>query len=160
MKILVFSDSHGKLDKMYRAVELHKNNTDAVIFLGDGIVDFNYLKDYFTNIALYEVKGNCDLFCGSVPNERVVSIDGIKILITHSHLYPPSNRYEALAKKAYDLGADAVFFGHTHQIADDIIEVEGSSIHIFNPGSVGHEGYYGVVNTSNGVLVTSHKKII
>ena len=32
-------------------------------------------------------------------------------------------------------------------------------IRLFNPGSVGYEGSFGVVNTSGSVLVTSHGKL-
>lgn len=160
MKFLVFSDSHGKIDRMMHAIDIHKSNTDGVIFLGDGLSDIDYLKSYFPNLAFYTVKGNCDLFCGSVRSEQVITVDGIKILITHSHLYSSTNRYERLAERVYELGANAVFFGHTHLPADDIIEVNGTSIRIFNPGSVGYEGNYGILNTTNGVLVTSHTKIM
>ncbi len=160
MKFLVFSDSHGKIDRMMYAIDIHKSNTDGVIFLGDGLNDIEYLKSYFPNLAFYTVKGNCDMLCGSVLSEQVITIDGIKILITHSHLYSSTNRYEALAQRARELGASAVFFGHTHLPADDIMEINGESIRIFNPGSVGYEGNYGILNTSGGVLITSHTKIV
>ena len=55
--------------------------------------------------------------------------------------------------------ADAVFFGHTHTPYDDILDIGEKRIHLFNPGSIGYGGTYGVVNTSGRVLVTSHTKI-
>lgn len=160
MKFLVFADSHGKVNRMVDAIEMHKNNTDGVIFLGDGVNDIEYLKEYYPTLAFYYVKGNCDMLCGSVLTEQIITIDGIKILITHSHLYGSANRYEKLAERAYERGASAVFFGHTHLPADDIIEINDKSIKIFNPGSVGYEGHYGILNTSGNVLVTSHTKIL
>ena len=39
MKILVFSDSHGKYERM--ADVISRSKYDAVIFLGDGISDFD-----------------------------------------------------------------------------------------------------------------------
>lgn len=160
MKMLVFSDSHGRADRIADAIDLHKSNTDIVIFLGDGLSDIEYLKAGYPNIAFYEVKGNCDFFTGSTRSEQVISVDGIKIFITHGHLYGAKSRYESLTYRAAELDCNAVFFGHTHLIEDNIYDVYDKRIHLFNPGSIGYEGSYGIVNTSNGVLVTSHAKII
>ena len=55
---------------------------------------------------------------------------------------------------------EAVFFGHTHQPIDDIYDLEnGDRIRLFNPGSIGYDGIYGVVNIKAGAIVTSHGKI-
>ncbi|MBQ7907487.1 MAG: metallophosphoesterase [Clostridia bacterium] len=160
MKMLVFSDSHGRADRIVEAIDLHKNNTDVVIFLGDGLSDIEYLRQGYPQIAFYMVKGNCDFFTGSVHSEQVITLDGIRIFITHGHLYGAKSRYESMTYRAAELGCDAAFFGHTHLAEDNIYDVYDKRIHLFNPGSIGYEGSYGIVNTSKGVLVTSHAKII
>lgn len=160
MKIIVFSDSHSDTRKMREAINLHKHNTDAVIYLGDGLKDVNYLKNMFPQIAFFEVKGNCDFFERESEEERLLTLDGVKILITHGHLYGVKGGYGNIATYAEKIGADAVFFGHTHVPFENIYEINDKNIVLFNPGSIGKYGDYGVVNISGKVLVTSHGKIL
>lgn len=159
MKLLVFSDSHSNPIKIKKAIELHKAKCDAVIFLGDGLKDIEYVKEQYQDIAFFTVKGNCDLFTPGVEEERLLCLDNFKILITHGHRYGAKSGYGRLAYRARELDADAVFFGHTHVPFDDFITVADKQIRLFNPGSVGYEGSFGVVNTSGSVLVTSHGKL-
>lgn len=159
MKILVFSDSHSNSRKMKEAIDLHKHTCEVVIFLGDGLKDIYFLKEQYPTIAFFAVKGNCDFFDYETEKERMLCLDGINIMITHGDLYGVKGGYGNIAVQAEKKGADAVFFGHTHIPYDNIMEINGKSIHLFNPGSVGYEGSYGVVNTSGRVLVTGHGKI-
>ncbi len=161
MKILVFSDSHSHPKYIEQAIEIHGGVCDFVIFLGDGIRDIEYIKAKYPHLAFFVVKGNCDVFSTSdYSNYSVLDLDGIRVLITHGHLFGVKGGYERIARSACDLGASAVFFGHTHQPIDDIFELdETQRIHLFNPGSIAYGGTYGVVNTSCGVLVCSHGKI-
>lgn len=159
MKILVFSDSHGRSINIKTALELHKSDTEAVIFLGDGVNDAYLLKEQYPSIPFFIVRGNCDFYCPGVEDVKVINLDGIKVLITHGHMYSAKSTKSILAEKAFEYDADAVFFGHTHVPFDDIWDIEDKRIHLFNPGSIGYEGYYGIINTSKGVIVTSHGKI-
>ena len=159
MKILVFSDSHNSVYKMKTAIEKHKRNCDIVIFLGDGLKDIEYIKDSYPQIAFYTVKGNCDLFATGTEDERLLSIEGIKFFVTHGHLYGVKYGYGKIAQETKSRGASVALFGHTHVPFDNYIEVEGENVHLFNPGSIGTEGYFGVINISGGVVVSSHGKI-
>ena len=159
MKILVFSDSHSRTEKIVEAIELHKAKCDCIMFLGDGIRDIENVKDMYPQIPIFYVKGNCDLMAQDVETEKVVSLDNFKILITHGHKYGVKGGIGTLVYRARELDVDAVFFGHTHMPLDNIIEVSGKNIHVFNPGSIGYEGYFGVVNTSGSVLIKSHGKL-
>lgn len=159
MKILVFSDSHSQSGNIKMAIDLHKNDTDLVIFLGDGVNDLYSIRSIYPEIPFFVVKGNCDFYCQDVCGESVLNLDGIRVLVTHGHLYSAKSSYTFLARHAAELEADAVFFGHTHIPYDDIIEAGNSRIQIFNPGSIGYGGSYGIVHTSGKTLVTSHGKI-
>lgn len=159
MKILVFSDSHGNSKNIKNALEIHGGVCDLVIFLGDGIKDIEYIKEKYPDITFYIVKGNCDLFQGGYQGTSVLDLDGIRVLITHGHLYNAKYGYERLVYAALENEADAVFFGHTHIPTDEIVDCGQKRVHLFNPGSIGHGGTYGVVNTSGKVLVSSHGKI-
>lgn len=159
MKILVFSDSHSNPHKIKEAIELHHAKCDCVIFLGDGTRDVEYVKEQYPQIPFFVVKGNCDYFARDFEEERLLCLEEFKIFITHGHLYGAKSGYARLAYRARELGADAVFFGHTHIPLDDVLEVAGKSIRLFNPGSIGLNGSFGVVNTSGGVLITNHGKL-
>ncbi len=160
MKLLVFSDSHSNSYKIKEVIDMHRANCQGVIFLGDGVRDIEYIKDQYPQIPFFIVKGNCDMMARDVESERLINFDGIKIFITHGHLYGAKSGCGRLAYRARELEADAVFFGHTHIPLDDIIEVGDKRIHLFNPGSIGYGGSFGVVNTSGNILITSHGKLL
>lgn len=159
MKILVFSDSHSRASTMDKAIALHKNNTELVIFLGDGVKDLELIKHKYPSIAFFAVKGNCDLLCSDVPKESVLDLDGIKVLVAHGDKYNVKYGLDTILYAALEKEVDAVFFGHTHIPHDSCEYVNGKRIQLFNPGSIGNGGSYGVVNTSGGVLVTGIAKI-
>lgn len=154
MKILVFSDSHGASSKIVRAINMHGAKCDAVIFLGDGLRDIEYVKSLFPELCFFCVSGNCDMFSGDTPTEALLDFDGIKIFVTHGHRYFVKHGYGTLADYAHSKGADAAFFGHTHVPLENCEYLDEKRVTLFNPGSIGM-GSYGVINTVNGVLVTS-----
>ena len=114
MKILVFSDSHSNSHRIKEAIDLHHAKCDCVIFLGDGIRDIEYIKEQYPQIPFFIVKGNCDFFAKDFEEEKLLCLENFKIFITHGHLYGAKSGYGRLAYRARELGADAVFFGHTH----------------------------------------------
>ena len=160
MKILVFSDSHSKPKYIEQALEFHNGIADLVIFLGDGLRDIERVSEKYPNLQFFAVKGNCDVFSsGEYRDYSVLDLDGIKIFITHGHLFGVKSGYDRILYRAEELGADAVFFGHTHMPLDVSAYVGEKRIHLFNPGSIAYGGTYEIVNTSNGILVCSHGKI-
>ena len=159
MKALVFSDSHGKSSYIKEAIELHKSNTDAVIFLGDGVKDIERIKNEYPQIAFFIVRGNCDFMAGDYETEKIITLGSNRVLICHGHTLSVKSTLVRATLRAVELECDALFFGHTHMPEDNILDVMDRQIHVFNPGSIGYHGNYGVVNTSGNVLVTNHGKI-
>lgn len=158
MKLLVFSDSHSSSGKIEKAIAAHSGVCDAVIFLGDGLRDIDYVKRKYPDLCFFCVSGNCD-FASAVLGESLLDFDGIKVLVTHGHKYFVKHGYDTLLRYAVSKGADAVFFGHTHIPLDTCEYIEGKRIQLFNPGSIGNGGTYGVVHTSGGVLVANIAKV-
>ncbi len=160
MKILVFSDSHGRSENIIKALKIHGGVCDFAVFLGDGLKDVDYVRQKLPSVPFVAVKGNCDTFLSDATrDECVLDLDGVRVLVTHGHKYNAKYGYGNLIYRAMELDADAVFFGHTH-IPLDIQEYFGEKrIHLFNPGSIGMGATYGIINTSGGVLVASHGKI-
>ena len=155
MKILVFSDSHGRGKRIVDAIKDHGGTCDAVIFLGDGVGEIDYVKAQFPNLIFFSVRGNCDLFAPDhIREDALIDIDGIKIYLAHGHKHRVKLTYDIIVTHAASLGADAVFFGHTHIPHSSCEYVGDKRIQLFNPGSIGTGSTYGVVNTVKGVLVT------
>ena len=153
MKILVFSDSHGKVDKMAQIVG---NSQDArvVIFLGDNIRDIEQVQELHPHLNYYAVPGNCD-FLSTKPREQVVELAGARILITHGHRHGVKSELDTLASHAKKEGCHAAFFGHSH-IAHEEIK---NGITLLNPGSIteprGQIGAsYAVCEINDGAIVT------
>lgn len=154
MKILVFSDSHGKGNRMHTITE--RNDPDVILFLGDGLRDFYSLSEKYGGRAmLVAVKGNCDLLDGA-PEERIIELDGFKILMLHGHKKSVKNGTCELEDYAERLGVDLVLYGHTHARDIRIIE-RRKPFYIFNPGSIGAASYlspsFGYIETVNGQLM-------
>ena len=79
MKILVFSDSHGRGKRIVDAIKDHGGTCDAVIFLGDGVGEIDYVKAQFPNLIFFSVRGNCDLFAPDhIRDDALIDIDGIR----------------------------------------------------------------------------------
>jgi putative phosphoesterase len=154
MKILVFSDSHGKYKRM--AEVFSRDRYDVVLFLGDGMSDFERLqKENMTSTRMIAVKGNCDFFDGT-PEERILDLDGFRILMLHGHTKNVKHGTTVLEYYAREKGVDLVLYGHTH--SRDIRRIEGeNSFYIFNPGSIGASGYlnpsFGYIETVGGQIV-------
>ena len=126
----MFSDSHGYAEKMLSAIR--DTSPDLIIHLGDGGIDIEKTKTQFPLIPLKAVRGNCDI-SSSLPESDLFSVSGIKIFITHGHLFGVKKSTALLTDKAVKIGADIVMYGHTH-IADYF---KIGKIHVINPGSCG-----------------------
>ena len=68
MKILVFSDSHGRLGHMMDAME--RERPRRVFFLGDCYRDGEALRNAYPDVPMELVRGNCDW--DQAPDELLV----------------------------------------------------------------------------------------
>ena len=153
MKILLFSDSHGYLNNMIKAVETNKE-TEMIIHLGDCVRDAINIKKLFPAKKYEYVRGNND-WSADCPEEKLLYLGGKKIFITHGHRYGVKLDYIRLILQGKAVEADAVFFGHTH-CAEELYE-EG--IMMVNPGSIGAPSSVGsptycVVEISDGEIIS------
>lgn len=123
-EIIVCSDTHG--NSLYLE-QLEKAYPKADLFIHCGDLEDDacrYPKWIF-------VRGNNDWDSG-MPAERIISIAGIRIFITHSHLYGYARREEKLAVTALKNNCQVVLFGHTH--VPMVRRVDG--VLLVNPGSM------------------------
>ncbi len=145
-------------------------SSDAIIFLGDGLRDAERLESELPELPFYKVRGNCDALSGfddpDAPTERLIELGGKRIFITHGHTLSAKHGIGRLAAEAERCGADMAMFGHTHEPMEEYIMRDGNEnsaekknkgIYLFNPGSIGYGGTWGIVTlTSRGEIFTSH----
>lgn len=129
MKLLVFSDSHGDVGSMDRAVELER--PDRILHLGDVVRDAERLADHYPELPLDNVCGNCDGWC-DVPDERLLRVGTRTVLMTHGHGYRVKSGPELAVAAARAAGADVLLFGHTHRPLCD----RQGALWIVNPGTI------------------------
>ncbi|MFC4767523.1 metallophosphoesterase [Effusibacillus consociatus] len=128
MKICLMSDSHGRTDRI-DAVLARYSDIEMLIHAGDHANDVLSRKD----VPWKTVCGNCDA-PGSAGDEEIIDILGLKVLVTHGHLYRVKQTILPLTYRAKEVGADLVIFGHSH--VPVILEEDGT---IFcNPGSLSY----------------------
>ncbi|MCF0258722.1 MAG: metallophosphoesterase [Erysipelotrichaceae bacterium] len=123
-EVIIVSDTHGKTHYLDEIEKLYPH-ADLYVHCGD-------LED---NPGKYPkwlfVRGNND-WMGGMPENRIVTLMGHKILILHSHQVSYSKRESQLAAIAQDNGCDIVLYGHTH--VSKIQRVNG--VLLINPGSM------------------------
>ena len=130
MKLAVFSDSHGSAQKMLDEVE--RTRPDMVVHLGDGERDVQLLRERFPSLPVRAVCGNCD-YRTVAPETQLFEVNGVKIFITHGHLYGVKSTRATLLEAAVRQGASVAMYGHTH-IAQ-LVKTDGFTL--LNPGSCG-----------------------
>ena len=145
MKILVYSDSHGRLGLMLDAIE--KERPQRIFFLGDNYRDGGDLTAVYPDIPVDMVKGNCD-FCPG-PDELLVEAGGVRFLLTHGHRYHAKSGTDRLAEAGKEKDAAVVCFGHTHEA----LNMPQRGVWLFNPGTAGgahNRPGYGVIVAEGG----------
>ena len=109
-RVLVLSDSHGNVNNMILAVR--REMPEMIIHLGDCWADAEQLQKKCLGIPLEQVPGNCD--CRQEFLERILLIEGKKILICHGHTYNVKAGYMNLQYGAQEKEVDAVRLWHYH----------------------------------------------
>lgn len=155
MQIGILSDTHGRQLSLRRAIKAMED-VDLIFHLGDYTRDAEYIAKT-ENIPVIYVRGNCD-YSSDAPTNKLYTVDGTNIFLTHGHLYNVKYGYEDLVSKARDVKADVVLFGHTHVPENFIID----NILFVNPGSAGlpkkgHRGTYAILKIE-GPRVRGHLK--
>jgi putative phosphoesterase len=148
----VLSDTHGRLHKAEQAAKAIKG-MDLLLHAGDFVSDAYHIEKSL-GCRILCVAGNCD-FCTLEPEEKIVELEGVKILLTHGHLYGVKYGYDRLLTRAKELSVKIVVFGHTHMTENVIID----NVLLLNPGSAvfprsGGSGTYAVLNIEKGKTET------
>ncbi len=158
VKLLVLSDSHGQTAVAKKIIITFGKECDVLIFCGDGISDIlNILNQSLSDPELAECipsviciaqgngdsdrysvkfKPNNELSAGRIFHQVDISSENIlqaadhTIYIVHGHKQGVYYNLQNLKKEAEIIGADIVFYGHTHVVAKN-----EESVILINPGS-------------------------
>ena len=131
MKVLIVSDTHGRLVNLDEVFEREKN-IDMLIHLGDVENDNGYIEA-IAECPCHIVAGNNDYF-SYLPKEKEITIGKYKVWLTHGHSYYVSMDKKILREAARARGVDIVMFGHTHR---PYINTEEKPFMV-NPGSLSY----------------------
>lgn len=132
MKIIAFSDSHRRSDRVDKLFEKTHLYADLYVFTGDGLDDIENMFYLYPEKKIYAVAGNCD-FSSMEPFVREFEASGKKIVITHGHYQHAKFGRSGLEKLARDTKADIVIYGHTHEKKCEYVD----GVYYINPGSLG-----------------------
>jgi len=129
MKMLVISDTHGNYTLAMKA-HSQSEQIDIIAHLGDGFSDAELMRELLDEQVI-SVAGNCD-FCSSAPRELLWECEGKRILLTHGDAYGVKTGLDTLKRRAREIGADLVLFGHSHLATQELY----SDILFINPGTM------------------------
>lgn len=124
-KILILSDSHSLQQELVEIKNRH--GLEVNLHIGDSelALDAPELSGYTT------VRGNCD-WRAAFPDEQLIEVGGLRIYLTHGHLYKVKSNLQDLQYRAAEVNADIVCFGHTHIAYGEKVD---NRVFI-NPGSI------------------------
>ena len=150
MKILVFSDTHGYLERAEKVLQRIGDRMDMVFHLGDHDEDARELQRAFPRLPFHVVRGNNDFFLDT-PSKKLVRAEGKTLLLTHGHKQRVHWNPDTIGYWAEEQGADIVLFGHTHMPLWD----DRGRVALFNPGSLslprgGGMPTFGILLIENG----------
>lgn len=129
MKLLVFSDSHGRTLDMLSCID--EECPDVIFHLGDMVRDVEDIRSVYPDIPLYHVCGNND-WRSDAPETVIVTLGGVRFFLTHGHLHRVRSTTKRLASDARSHECQVALFGHTH-ITHCKYE---NGVLVANPGSI------------------------
>ena len=153
-KILVLSDSHGRVGKLKKIIT--ENKADIILFLGDGEFDFEgvlaelEIDPFGDDPQIFQVRGNCD-HASTEAVSVILTVEGLRFYVTHGFDQGVKYGLDKITERAALENCQAALFGHTHRVCKG----KKNNILLFNPGSVAN-GDYGVLIVDNGKVTAKN----
>lgn len=152
MKVLVFSDSHGRRELLDRMLS-NEPACKEVIFLGDGMRDIEWVKEFYPDKRFTVVKGNND-WSYNISGEAYRHIEGVTLFACHGDYLGVRTSLSQVYKKASSVGASLALYGHTHVAKTSVDPL--SDVTAINPGAL-CDGKYCVIEFKNGSFNITNK---
>ena len=134
-RVIAVSDSHGDVTGLRSAFEQARRHgsIDAAVFLGDGLDDFETVRQmpFMQDTICYAVCGNNDW--GSYEaGEILFQVGGVRFYACHGHQRFVKYSLQRLWYAAREREAQVALYGHTHR---ERVDFEGAMT-LVNPGAV------------------------
>lgn len=163
MKILVVSDSHNNIQNIVKVIKVvGLDQIDVLLHCGDLKNDAIRLKNLYPDLNIDYVYGNCDGFSYGSDKQKLISIGGVPIFLTHGDKHNvKSGDYDELLIEAKAYEAEIALCGHTH--CAYFRKKEG--IILLNPGSIScprdsHYPSYGIIDINEKAQTVENATII
>jgi hypothetical protein len=156
MKILMVSDSHGKVGGILDAIEREK--PDVLFHMGDVIRDAQTVQSVCPELPIHAVVGNCDGWAAG-PESLEVTVEGLRFLLVHGHCHQAKLGNWTLLKTGREGKYDGVCYGHTHQ---PVAQLQPEGFWLINPGTVSgvhNKATYAVGEIRDGELTVQIKEL-
>lgn len=156
MKIVIFSDTHGRQDLMKQIIEKEKP-FEVMVHAGDMEDQVSGVLGY-TDYQIRIVAGNCDYGLG-YSRELFFDLDRYHVLLIHGNMCGsihcnPAQSIESLKNYARNKGADILIFGHTHvpkmERDEELLCINPGSLSL--PRQENHKPSYAVLKIENGKI--------
>ena len=128
MKILILGDTHAQDDIFLRILSVEKD-IDVILHTGD-FEGSEFVYRELSDVPFYYVAGNNDFFTDA-PYERIVTLDSLRIFMTHGHRYSLFRGYTDLYNEAVRREASIAVYGHSHEPVAEYCK----GVLMLNPGS-------------------------
>lgn len=154
MKVLVWSDSHGRKELLLRMLE-KEPDCKTVFFLGDGMSEAHWAKENYPDRNFILVKGNND-FNYHEDLYAYKHIEGVTFMACHGDALSVRFSLRELFSKAEAVRAHIALYGHTH-----VPNTQGdpySGVCAVNPGALCN-GKYCVITVHKGDYTIEHKSV-
>ncbi|MFB5191078.1 metallophosphoesterase family protein [Alicyclobacillus fastidiosus] len=153
MKLCIVSDTHGRTDELHAAA-LIAGDVDLLLHAGDETADAAWLRSYL-QVPVQGVAGNWDKPSVEYPQERIVSVDDVPLLLTHGHRLQVKDTLQPLVARAKSVAAKVAVYGHTHVlhagVHDDVLVVNPGSLALPRGGTEG--SFVRLTSTPSGDFV-------
>jgi len=133
-KYLIVSDNHGNLNTLKNIIKKFRDEIDGIVHCGDVEFSLSRLED-FAGCPVYGARGNCDYSFDRDPEALFELGDHHVAFVTHGDHYGVNWEYDMLLERGAEMGADVIFYGHTHRPAFTRLRYDDTDYVIMNPGS-------------------------
>lgn len=147
VKYLVISDNHGDREILATLFDQYRDQVDGIFHCGDSELKAD--DAVFKDVSV--VEGNNDPR-GEFSDDIERDDHGEHVFMTHGDLYGVSMGLTHLSLKAQSVNASLVFYGHTHQLAAEMVD----DCLYLNPGSISlPRGTYAPVGGTYALIDTT-----
>lgn len=151
MKFLVVSDNHGDQKVLEKLVHHYQQHVDAMIHCGDS--ELSYDADLRRQFLI--VGGNME-FDQQFPESLTRKIGSETVFVAHGHRLGINYDLTRLQLAAQQAEATLAFYGHSHQLACEMV----AGCLFLNPGSISQpRGHWAILGGTYAVVTTTAENI-